>query len=93
VTRQEGGRGDKGGGGGRHHGKNLNGGGKSPKRNVILELLNGQGPQAFFDLLKGTRIATQAQKEKKQLAQKWACTSRCECQKAAKEVVTGHLPK
>jgi hypothetical protein len=30
----------------------------------ILELLNGEGPQTFFDLTKGTRIATQAQKEK-----------------------------
>jgi hypothetical protein len=34
----------------------------------ILELLNGEGPWAFFDLTKGTRIATQAQKEKRQLA-------------------------
>jgi hypothetical protein len=31
----------------------------------ILELLNGKGHQAIFDLTKGTRIATQAQKEKK----------------------------
>jgi hypothetical protein len=31
----------------------------------ILELLNQEGHQAFFDLMKGTRIATQAQKEKK----------------------------
>jgi hypothetical protein len=31
----------------------------------FLELLNRQGHQAFFDLAKGTRIATQAQKEKK----------------------------
>jgi hypothetical protein len=31
----------------------------------ILELLNQEGHQAFFDLAKGTRIATQAQKEKK----------------------------
>jgi hypothetical protein len=34
----------------------------------ILELLNQEGHQAFFDLVKGTRIATQAQKEKKHLA-------------------------
>jgi hypothetical protein len=34
----------------------------------ILELLNQEGHQAFFDLTKGTRIATQAQKEKKHLA-------------------------
>jgi hypothetical protein len=31
----------------------------------ILELLNREGPRAFFNLVKGTRIATQAQKEKK----------------------------
>jgi hypothetical protein len=31
----------------------------------ILELLNGEGPQSFFDLTKGARIATQAQKEKR----------------------------
>jgi hypothetical protein len=31
----------------------------------ILELLNEEGPQAFFDLLKGQRCASQAQKEKK----------------------------
>jgi hypothetical protein len=36
----------------------------------MLELLNEEGPQAFFDLTKGTRIATQAQKDKKCLAQK-----------------------
>jgi hypothetical protein len=30
----------------------------------ILELLNGEGPQTFFNLTKGQRIATQAQKEK-----------------------------
>jgi hypothetical protein len=30
----------------------------------LLELLNGEGPQSFFDLTKGQRIATQAQKEK-----------------------------
>ena len=36
----------------------------------LSELLNGEGPQAFFNLTKGTRIATQAQKEKKRLAQK-----------------------
>jgi hypothetical protein len=31
----------------------------------ILELLNGEGPQAFFDLTMGQRWATQAQKEKR----------------------------
>jgi hypothetical protein len=33
----------------------------------ILELLNGEGPQAFFDLTMGLWWATQAQKEKRQL--------------------------
>jgi hypothetical protein len=42
----------------------------------ILELLNQEGHQAFFDLAKGTRIATQAQKEKKCLAQKRTHTAR-----------------
>jgi hypothetical protein len=31
----------------------------------ILELLNREGPQAFFDLTKGQQKATQAQKEKR----------------------------
>jgi hypothetical protein len=30
----------------------------------FLELLNGEGPQSFFNLAKGQRLATQAQKEK-----------------------------
>jgi hypothetical protein len=30
----------------------------------LLELLNGEGPMTFFDLAKGQRLATQAQKEK-----------------------------
>jgi hypothetical protein len=34
----------------------------------ILELLNKEGPQAFFALTKGQRHESQAQKEKKQLA-------------------------
>jgi hypothetical protein len=42
----------------------------------LLELLNGEGPQAFFDLTKGARIATQAQKEKKHLAWKRTCAAR-----------------
>jgi hypothetical protein len=42
----------------------------------ILELLHQEGHQAFFDLMKGTRIATQAQKEKKQLAWKRTCAVR-----------------
>jgi predicted Zn-ribbon and HTH transcriptional regulator len=51
----------------------------------ILELLNGQGHQAFFDLTKGTRIATQAQKQKKQLARKRSRAARRERRKAAAE--------
>jgi hypothetical protein len=31
----------------------------------ILELLNGEGPQAFFNLTMGMQWATQAQKEKR----------------------------
>jgi hypothetical protein len=30
----------------------------------LLELLNEEGPQSFFDLLKGQKTATQAKKEK-----------------------------
>jgi hypothetical protein len=55
----------------------------------ILELLNKEGPQAFFDLSKGQRHASQAQKEKKHLAQKRNHASRQECQKVAKEAVEG----
>jgi hypothetical protein len=58
----------------------------------ILELLNGEGPQAFFNLTKGQHMATLALKEKRQLAQKRNCASRQECQKAAKasaNVATG----
>jgi hypothetical protein len=36
----------------------------------ILDLLNGEGPQAFFDLTMGMWWATQAQKEKRRLAWK-----------------------
>jgi hypothetical protein len=52
----------------------------------ILELLNGEGPQAFFNLMKGTKIATQAQKEKKHLIWKRTHTARQESWKATKEV-------
>ena len=31
----------------------------------LLELLNGEGPQSFFDLSKGQKSATQAEKEKR----------------------------
>jgi hypothetical protein len=41
----------------------------------ILELLKGESHQAFFNLTKGTRIATQAQK-KRQLSWKRNCTLR-----------------
>jgi hypothetical protein len=50
----------------------------------ILKLLNGEGPQAFFDLTKGQHVATLALKEKRQLARKRNCTLRQECQKATK---------
>jgi hypothetical protein len=56
----------------------------------ILELLNQEGHQAFFDLAKGTRIATQAQKEKKHLAWRRTCAVRRESRKAAKEAAQGH---
>jgi hypothetical protein len=51
----------------------------------ILELLNDEGPRAFFDLKKGARSATQAQKEKKRLARKRNRASRRERRKAAAE--------
>jgi hypothetical protein len=55
----------------------------------ILELLNEEGNVAFFNLAKGDRQATTAQKEKKQLAWKRNCTSRQEHQKQAEEAVEG----
>jgi hypothetical protein len=55
----------------------------------ILELLNQEGHQAFFDLMKGTRIATQVQKEKKHLAWKRTCTARRESWKATDEAAQG----
>jgi hypothetical protein len=55
----------------------------------ILELLNQEGHQAFFDLVKGTRIATQAQKEKKCLAWKRTCTARQESWKATNKAAQG----
>jgi hypothetical protein len=42
----------------------------------ILELLNREGPQAFFDLTKGQCLATLALKEKRQLAWKRNCALR-----------------
>jgi hypothetical protein len=58
----------------------------------ILEPLNEKGPQAFFDLLKGNRWATTAQKEKKHLAHKRNCASRHDCHRLAKEATEG-LPQ
>jgi hypothetical protein len=51
----------------------------------ILELLNKEGPQAFFDLLKGDRWASMAQKEKKHLAHKRNCALRHNCHRLAKD--------
>jgi hypothetical protein len=56
----------------------------------ILELLNEEGPQAFFDLLKGDRWATVAEKEKKHLACKGNHTLRHDCCRLAKEAAEGH---
>jgi hypothetical protein len=55
----------------------------------LLELLNGEGPQAFFNLTKGTRIATQAQKDKKHLAWKRTHTVRWESWKATNKAAQG----
>ncbi|KAH9952273.1 hypothetical protein BGW80DRAFT_1470841 [Lactifluus volemus] len=49
----------------------------------ILELLNGEGPQAFFDLTKGQRVASLALKEKRRLARKRNRASRQARRKAA----------
>jgi hypothetical protein len=58
----------------------------------ILELLNKEGDLAFFDLSKGDRRATAAQKEKKRLAQKRNRALRREHQKTAEEAIKG-LPQ
>jgi hypothetical protein len=55
----------------------------------ILELLNEAGHQAFFNLAKGTRLATQAQKEKKQLSWKRNHALRWEHWKATAEAAQG----
>ena len=44
----------------------------------ILELLDGEGHMAFFDLQKGGRKANNAQKEKKRLARKRRCAAKRE---------------
>jgi hypothetical protein len=54
----------------------------------ILELLNKESLQAFFNLMKGDWWATTAQK-KKQLAWKRNHASKQEHQKAAEEAVKG----
>jgi hypothetical protein len=58
----------------------------------LLELLNGEGPQSFFDLTKGQRIATQAPKEKWCLAGKRNHALRWEHKKALEEAKAG-LPQ
>jgi hypothetical protein len=58
----------------------------------ILELLNEEGPQAFFNLSKGDRWATMAQKEKKCLARKRNCTLRHDHCRLAEEATEG-LPQ
>jgi hypothetical protein len=55
----------------------------------ILELLNGEGPQAFFNLTMGLQQATQAQKEKRHLAQKRNHASRCNRRAAAQAAANG----
>jgi hypothetical protein len=55
----------------------------------ILELLNREGPQAFFDLTMGMWQATQAQKEKRRLARKRNHVLRHDCRIAAQAVADG----
>jgi hypothetical protein len=55
----------------------------------ILELLNGGGPQTFFDLAKDQQLATQAQKEKWQLAQRRNHALRQESWEVAEEAEEG----
>jgi hypothetical protein len=55
----------------------------------LLELLNGEGPQAFFDLTKGQQQATLALKEKRRLAWKRNRTSRREKRKAVEAATRG----
>jgi hypothetical protein len=58
----------------------------------ILELLNKEGPRAFFNLSKGNRWASAAQKEKKHLAHKRNRASRCDHHRLAEEAAEG-LPQ
>ena len=52
----------------------------------ILELLNGKGNLAFFDLHLGGRKANNAQKEKRHLARKRSCASKREREREAAKV-------
>ena len=52
----------------------------------ILELLNGKGNLAFFDLKAGGRKANNAQKEKRRLARKRSCASKREREREAAKV-------
>jgi hypothetical protein len=49
----------------------------------ILELLNREGNEAFFELQKGGRKANNAQKEKRHLAWKWSCAAKQEREREA----------
>jgi DNA-directed RNA polymerase subunit RPC12/RpoP len=55
----------------------------------ILELLNGEGDGAFFELQKGGRKANNAQKEKQCLAQKRNHAAKWEWDRKAAKVVKG----
>jgi hypothetical protein len=55
----------------------------------ILEFLNGEGPQAFFNLTMGQQRATQAQKEKRRLTWKRNHTSRHDHRAAVKVAADG----
>jgi hypothetical protein len=55
----------------------------------ILELLNGEGPQAFFDLTKGQWAATLALKEKRRLAWKRNHATRQASRKAMADMANG----
>jgi hypothetical protein len=55
----------------------------------LLELLNREGPLSFFNLAKGQRLATQAQKEKRRLTWRRNRTSRREHRKVAEEAKEG----
>jgi hypothetical protein len=52
----------------------------------ILELLNREGHVAFFELQKGGRKASNAQKEKRRLARKWSRAAKRERDREAAKV-------